>query len=131
MKSPVLRKCILPQSKNFVSFVDVPPSYMYFFMCNMSACCKPIPNQHDYEFEGDIGVDADANGDGNHIETDVDADAGDNVNDKDPQGRRRERPPELFEDDLVEGEVAGEQVQDQDGGQDHLGHRGRDYKNVK
>ena len=77
---------------------------------------KPIPNQHDYEVEGDIGVDADANGDGNHIETDVDADALDNLDDKESQGRRRERPPELFEDDLVEGEVAGEQVQDQDGG---------------
>ena len=131
MKSPLLRKCILPQSKNFVSIVDVPPSYMYFFMCNMSACCKPIPNQPAYEFEGDIGVDVDANGEGNHINTNADADAGDNVDDKDPQGRRRERAPELFEDDLVEGEVAGEQVQDQDGGQDHLGHRGRDYKNVK
>ena len=86
------------------------------FMCNMSACCKPIPNQHDYEFEGDIGVDADANAEGNQIETDADTDALDNVDDKDSQGRRRERPLELFEDDLVEGEVAGEQVQDQDGG---------------
>ena len=104
---------------------------MYFFMCNMSACWKPIPNQHDYEFEGDIGVDVDANGEGNHIKTNADADAGDNVDDKDPQGRRRERPPELFEDDIVEGEVAGEQVQDQDGGGDHLDHGGRGYKNIK
>ena len=82
----------------------------------MSACCKPIPNQPAYEFEGDIGVDADANGDGNQIETDADADAGDKVDDKDPQGRRRERTLELLEDDLVEGEVAREQVEDQDGG---------------
>ena len=85
-------------------------------MCNALVCWKPIQNQHDYELEGDIGVDADAYGDDNNIETDVDAEAGDNLDDKDSQGRRRERPPELFEDDLVEGEVAGEQVQDQDGG---------------
>ena len=85
-------------------------------MCNMSACCKPIPNQPAYEFEGDIGVDADANAEGSQIETDADADAGDNVDDKESQGRRRERPPELSEDDLVEGEVAREQVQDQNGG---------------
>ena len=85
-------------------------------MCNALVCWKPIQNQHDYELEGDIGVDADAYGDDNNIETDVDAEAGDNLDDKDSQGRRRERALELFEDDLVEGEVAGEQVQDQDGG---------------
>ena len=85
-------------------------------MCNTLVCWRPIPNQHAYELEGDIGVDADAYGDDNNIETDVDADAGGNVDYQDSQGRRRERPPELFEDDLVEGEVAGEQVQDQDGG---------------
>ena len=100
-------------------------------MCNTLVCWKPIPNQHDYELDGDIGVDADAYGDDNNIETDVDADAGDNLDEKDSQGWRRERPPELFEDDLVEGEVAGEQVHDQDGGGNHFGHRGRDYKNVK
>ena len=93
--------------KTSACWEEILNQYNYFFL---------FFSQHDYEFEGDIGVDADANGDSNHIDADADADAGDNVDDKDPQGWRRERPLELFEDDLVEGEVTREQVQDQDGG---------------
>ena len=80
-----------------------------YFLC---AICQLVVNQSQINLLMSLKVTLE----GNQIETDVDADAGDNVDDKDPQGRRRERAPELFEDDLVEGEVAGEQVQDQDGG---------------
>lgn len=118
-EKPCSQKMYTPSIKEFCLYFRYTSFIYVLFMCNMSACCKPIPNQPAYEFE--VEVDADANAEGNQIETDADADIGDNVDDKDPQGWRRERPPELFEDDLVEGEVAGEQVQDQDGGGDHLG----------